>query len=454
MKQDDSVKNLLHVYGGPAPRYTSYPPATQFAPARPSDSYRDFLLALPEGQNISLYLHIPFCRSMCSYCGCMTRIVHDDGPILDYVRLLEKEINLVATTLGHRHKVSHIHFGGGSPNLLQRDDLNLLLTNIRANFALAPDAEIAMEADPRQLTRDKAFDYARSGITRVSLGVQDFQENTQKAINRLQPFSQIESCVRWLREADIGGINFDLMYGLPYQSVESIADNIQKAISLGPDRVALFGYAHVPWMKPHQKTLEKYALPNSVERYAQAEMARAMLLRGGYAAIGMDHFAKESDSMLAAYETGAIKRNFQGYTNDSAPALLGFGLSAISKVQTAYVQNTTSFGAYKERLEKGIFPDERWIHISADDRLRGGIIETLMCYFKADCAEICKKHEFSIDYLDRDLQKLAMMEQDGLVKIRDRTVTVTEAGAPFVRAIATCFDAYYEEGTSRHARAV
>ncbi|MGZ9097490.1 MAG: oxygen-independent coproporphyrinogen III oxidase [Micavibrio sp.] len=450
----DTNAKLLDKYGGSVPRYTSYPPATQFRPLSRAGFYRDCLLALPEGEAVSLYLHIPFCRSLCSYCGCMTRVVNDDAPIREYVRMLEKEINLVATTLRHSHKAVHIHFGGGSPNLLLRDDLNLLLTDIRANFDLTQDAEIAMEADPRQLTEEKIHDYARAGINRVSLGVQDFQEATQKAINRIQPLSQIQSCVRWIRDAGIAGLNFDLMYGLPYQTVDTIADNVRKALSLNPDRVALFGYAHVPWMKPHQKILEKHALPDSRERYAQAETARALLQQGGYIPIGMDHFARENDTLLAAYESGVIKRNFQGYTSDTAGALLGFGLSAISRVPDAFIQNTMLFSTYKEKLEKGIFPEERLIHIRPEDRLRGEVIESLMCYFKADCGEICQRHGFSGEYLDRDLRKLDIMRQDGLLELNGRSLSVTAGGAIFIRSIAAVFDAYYEEGVSRHASAV
>lgn len=451
---EPDAKQLLEKYGGPAPRYTSYPPATRFRPVGSADSYRDQLIVLPEDEIVSLYLHIPFCRSLCSYCGCMTRVVHDDEPIRNYVRQVEKEINLVVTTLRHRHRVGHIHFGGGSPNLLLRDDLNLLMTSVKANFTVMPDAEIAMEVDPRQMTRDKAADYAHAGINRISLGVQDFQESTQKAINRIQPFSQIESCVRWLRDAGIGAINFDLMYGLPYQTVESIADNIQKAISLNPDRVALFGYAHVPWMKLHQKILEKYALPDMAERYRQSETARHMLKQAGYNAIGMDHFARNGDLLALAYKSGAIKRNFQGYTRDKADTLIGFGLSAISRVPGAYVQNTSHLGAYLEKLERGRFPNERWMQITDEDRLRGEIIENLMCYFNVDCEDVCKKHGFSAAYLDPALKKLDIMKLDGLLKVKGRTVSVTESGMVFIRAIAACFDAYYEGGVLRHARSV
>lgn len=452
---DSEAKKLLEKYGGRAPRYTSYPPATQFRSADSADSYRDGLKALQKDHILSLYIHVPFCRSLCSYCGCMTRVVHNDDPIRDYVRMLEKEIDLVAATLPHRHRVSHIHFGGGSPNLLLNDDLGFLLNSIREKFLLLPDVEIAMEADPRQLTHNKINDYACAGVNRISLGVQDFNEDTQKAINRIQPFAQIELCVRWIRDSGIDAVNFDLMYGLPCQTVDSVADNIVKAVSLGPDRVALFGYAHVPWMKQHQKLLEKYALPDPAERYAQAEMARGILLQNGYCPIGMDHFAKETDTLLSACKTGSMKRNFQGYTNDNADVLLGFGLSAISKLPNAYVQNTTSPGLYKEKLEKGLFADERWIHISDEDRLRSDIIESLMCYFSVDCAALCRKHGFPATYFDRDLEKLGAMEGDGLLRVSGHSVTVTEAGVAFIRTIAACFDAYYsEEGPIIHVRTI
>ncbi len=258
---DVEIEKLLEKHGKPVPRYTSYPPATQFRDVSSADSYYDCLQSLPENQSISLYLHIPFCRSLCSYCGCMTKVVHNDSPIRDYVRLLEKEIEIVARASPSHYKISHIHFGGGSPNLLLSEDLISLLAGIRDNFVILPNAEIAMEVDPRQLTRNKIYDYSLAGVNRISLGVQDFQESTQKAVNRIQPFSQIKRCVSWIRDSGISSINFDLMYGLPYQTTESVSDNIVKALSLEPDCIALFGYAHVPWMKPHQKLLERYVLP-------------------------------------------------------------------------------------------------------------------------------------------------------------------------------------------------
>lgn len=451
---DVEIKKLLEKYGKSVPRYTSYPPATQFRDTSPADSYRDCLRSLPEDQNISLYLHIPFCRSLCSYCGCMTKIVHNDSPIRDYVRLMEKEIEIFARASLSHHKISHIHFGGGSPNLLLYEDFISLLAKIQDNFVILPNAEIAMEADPRQLTRNKIHDYSLAGINRISLGVQDFQESTQKAINRIQPFSQIERCMSWIRDSGISSVNFDLMYGLPYQTTESVSDNLVKALSLEPDRIALFGYAHVPWMKPHQKLLEKHVLPNFSERYMQSEVARTILLKNGYFSIGMDHFAKETDSLLSAYRARSIKRNFQGYTDDNAGSLVGFGLSAISKLPKAYIQNTTQMHRYRDKIENGLFPDERWIHINNEDSLRGEIIENLMCYFSVDCAALCVRHGFPSDYLDQDLKKLQLMKEDGLLSIVERFVNVTKIGEAFIRPIAACFDRYYEEGNTLHARAI
>lgn len=454
MEKDGVIATLLDAYGGPAPRYTSYPPATQFQPVENDRVFQDEVRGLALHDPLSLYFHIPFCRSLCSYCGCLTRIVHDDKPIQDYVRFLEKEINLAATLLPGRMAVSHIHFGGGSPNLLLRDDLCLLMNAVRAGFAVGPDVEIAMEVDPRQMSAEKASLYAQSGFNRISLGVQDFQMETQRAINRIQPFSQIENCVRWLRDAGIGGINFDLMYGLPYQTVDSIADNVRKAVSLGPDRIALFGYAHVPWMKPHQKILERHPLPDSIERYQQAEQARQVLVQCGYRPIGMDHFARQDDAMMAALADGALKRNFQGYTNDNAKTLLGFGVSAISRFPNAYFQNSSNIGRYQERIGAGTLPLEKAMTLDREDHLRAEIIETLMCYFSVSCDAVCRRHGFPESFLDAGFEKLAVMEKDGLVRRDGRNLAVTETGKPFVRRICACFDAYYQEKENHHARAV
>ncbi|MBI1954318.1 MAG: oxygen-independent coproporphyrinogen III oxidase [Proteobacteria bacterium] len=448
----DILQKLIKRYGGPAPRYTSYPSAAQFKSGLLPSFQEQFLKNLPPNLSASLYLHIPFCRSLCHYCGCFTRVIHNDNPLRDYLNLLEKEIAQLSSKIPYRFPVKHIHFGGGSPNLLTAEDIKRLLNVINVTFQLQQDAEIAIEADPRQMTAIKARDYAEVGINRVSLGVQDFQDKTQKVINRLQPFSNIVDCTAWLRKAGVKDINFDLMYGLPYQTVETVLDNVFKALSLEPDRIALFGYAHVSWLKPHQKNLEKYELPNDIQRYEQAEAARKAFNSKGYISIGMDHFAKPDDLMALTMKERKLRRNFQGYTTDCSALLFGFGLSAISHLPQAYVQNTSSFKLYKKRIEQHCLPVEKGFELSKEDKLRADIIEKLMCYFTVDIKEVCQ--EFSLNFLEESLQKLKHLKKDGLVDINGTVITITEQGKPFVRSVCTCFDAYFQEVEKRYARAV
>ena len=377
------IEALINRYGGGVPRYTSYPTAVQFK-GNFQYSYR----ADPvKSRDVSLYLHIPFCRSLCSYCGCLTKVVHNNSPIQDYLVSLENEISLLGSATAYRLNTGHVHFGGGSPNVLNGKSLSEVIDLLDIHFNIQELAEIAIEVDPRQMTREKARDYVHAGVSRVSLGVQDFNEQTQKAINRVQPFSMIENTVSWFREAGIRSINFDLIYGLPFQTVATVADNVKKAVSLAPDRVAVFGYAHVPWMRPHQKILERFPMPNLLERYRQAEHMREVFLENGYRSVGMDHFARPDDSLAKALDSGTLKRNFQGYTTDGFDELMGLGISSISKHPDAYIQNTTSYKVYKEKLNQGILPVERGCQLSAEDKVRATIIEKLMCYFEVDVAK-------------------------------------------------------------------
>lgn len=452
---DGNLTNIVfRCYGGSAPRYTSYPSAAHFQEGFSPSVYERLLKSRPDKAEVSLYIHIPFCRSLCHYCGCFTRVVHDDDPVNAYVRLLEKEINLAGEMAGRRLSASHIHFGGGSPNLLKAQDLEHLLSTIDMNFKIQKGAEIAMECDPRQLTAGKARDYAIAGVNRVSLGVQDFNEKTQRAINRIQPFSLVAACTVWLREAQIRNINFDLIYGLPYQTPETVADNAFKAIALEVDRVALFGYAHVPWLKQHQRNLEKHPLPDAQERYEQAQAARRIFIENGYVPVGMDHFAKPGDPLAIAAREGHLHRNFQGYTTDESRALMGFGLSAISRLPECYAQNTSSLALYRERLEQGKLPVEKGLCLCNEDRLRADIIERLMCYFTVDAGEICKMHGFSPGSVDESFLKLRDMEKDGLVEIDGRIVNITDRGRHFVRSVCACFDAYFKQSGKSYARAV
>lgn len=449
-------ENLLEKYGHAVPRYTSYPTAPHFKAGFPL-SYHSYLLSgLAEDKCVSLYLHIPFCRQLCHYCGCFTKIINHDEPLKDYLKLLREEIRLIGAACGRKIPVNHIHFGGGSPNMLAPDDFKILMETIRTHFTVKDDAEIAMEVDPRLMGDEKVEAYAGGGVNRVSLGVQDFQPDVQRAINRMQPYGMIEKCLGKLRQAGIKSVNFDLIYGLPLQTEEGIADNISKTMTLRPDRIALFGYAHVPWMKPHQKLLDKYPMPDMTERYRQQERARADIIDGGYRAIGMDHFAMPDDDMCRMYENGKLNRNFQGYTTDSADVLIGLGLSSISSFPQAYTQNTADIVSYRKAVKDGMTPVIKGYVLDDDDRMRRGIIQSLMCYSEADAAALCKEHGVPLADLEQDFMALCALQDDGLVNVDGYHIKVTDAGRPFVRVICACFDAYFQTNTNgkRHAKAV
>jgi oxygen-independent coproporphyrinogen III oxidase len=341
---------LLARYDRPVPRYTSYPAAPHFHAGVGPDTYRGWLARLPDDAPLSLYLHIPFCHALCWYCGCHTTIARRYRPVAEYLGLLLAELDLVGTALGERRPVSHIHFGGGTPTMLAPADLLALGERLRARFEIRSDAEFAVEIDPRPLTRETVNALVAMGVNRASLGVQDVNPEVQRAINRWQPFIVVERVVDRLRDAGISGINFDLMYGLPHQTVERVLQSIEAAVQLRPARVALFGYAHVPWMRRHQRLIDESTLPDTMERAAQSEAAADRLATAGYVAIGVDHFALPDDSLALALRQGRLRRNFQGYTTDRAPALLGFGASAIGSLPQGYVPNAVSIPKYREAI--------------------------------------------------------------------------------------------------------
>ncbi len=439
------IAELLRKYDRPAPRYTSYPTALQFDETVSSALYTDCLKALPADEPVSLYLHIPFCHVLCHYCGCFTKIVSKEEPMRAYADLLRREIHLARDIIGQPLKVSHLHWGGGSPNYLPTDEFESIMALLQESFSFESDAEIAMEMDPRLLDSEKIACYARSGINRASLGVQDFDQTVQDAIGRIQPFEEVARCVEELRGAGIKKINFDLMYGLPCQSEKTISDTIDLACSLNPDRLALFGYAHVPWARAHQKLLERHPLPNVEQRYALCETACDRLKEKGYHAIGIDHFAKEDDALYQAWKNRRLRRNFQGYTTDTGKSLIGFGASSISALPQLYAQNTPSIKTYRESLEQGSLPVYRGCSLSEEDMIRRDVIEQIMCSFETQVPE---------QILEESLARLQEYESDGLVIREGPIVKATEKGRPFVRLIATCFDSYLSPEEQRHARAV
>lgn len=436
------------------PRYTSYPTAPHFSAAVDARVYRTWLAELDPQQPLSLYFHIPFCDSMCWFCGCYTKIVQQYQPILDYLETLHREIGLIAQALPGRFTARHLHWGGGSPTMLKAEDWLRLVEVLRAAFDIAADAELAVEVDPRDTTEEYVAALAAAGVNRVSIGVQDFDATVQEAVNRLQPFETVERVANWLRQHDIGRLNLDLMYGLPHQTVARVTAMADHAVTLAPSRVALFGYAHVPWMKNHQKLIDESALPGVEERLAQYLAAADVLIGHGYRAIGLDHFALPGDPLAEAAAAGQLRRNFQGYTTDGADVLIGFGASAIGSLPQGYIQNAAPLKTYRTAIAEGMLPTARGIALDAEDRLRRAIIDSLMCALAVDLDVVCPAHGVTADRFAAELERLQPLAADGLVTIAGGRITVTDAGRPFVRLAAAVFDAYLETGAARHSRAV
>lgn len=446
--------DVLLRYDAPAPRYTSYPTAPHFTPDIDGACYAEWLTGLPPGETLSLYLHVPFCDTLCWFCGCNTTVVRRYEPVQRYLAVLLSEVEAVAARLGGGRPVSHIHFGGGSPSILQPDDWCRVLERLHARFHIAAGAEIAVEIDPRSLSNEQVAALAEVGVTRVSLGVQDFDADVQRAVNRIQPFDLTRSTVERFRAVGIPAINIDLMYGLPGQSERSIVRTMDQVVGLAPDRLALFGYAHVPWLKRHQQMIDESALPSARERLAQFGAAAERLVAAGYVWIGLDHFAKPDDGLTTAFRAGRLRRNFQGYTDDPAKVLLGFGASAIGELPDGYVQNFTKVPDYAKRLAAAELPVQRGVRLTADDRLRRAIIEKLMCEQAVDLDDTCRRHGMVPGDFTDEHAALAPMVRDGLVQIDDGRIAITDEGRPAMRVVCAAFDRHLRSGAGKHSRSI
>lgn len=457
--------HLIAIYDRPVPRYTSYPTAPHFQAGVTPDTMVAWLQELPAEMPLSLYLHVPFCQKMCWYCGCNTQIVARPQPIAAFAQTLITEIERVGALLaaaGHQRVVSSIHFGGGTPNSLAPDDFRRVMAALGENFALEPDLDLAIELDPRTLSDEFIAAMRACGVHRASLGVQDFDPVVQMAVNRVQPFDLVEACVAKLRAAGIRTLNLDLIYGLPFQSVSGLRRTVQQAAALQPDRIALFGYAHVPWMKPHQRLIDEVTLPDAYARFRQFEAAAQALSALDYSRIGLDHFARADDALTRARDAGTMKRNFQGYTADRADALIGFGPSAISALPQGYAQNAPDHAPWRTAIDAGRLAVVKGVAVTAEDQQRRAIIEQLMCFGNVDLAA------FAFDPQTVALRLQPLLE-DGLIHLAGSHVTVTERGLPFQRVVAAAFDAYLAPsnlnsgnlnsgnvapGNKRHSRAV
>ncbi len=450
----DHHAEIVAKYDGRAPRYTSYPTAVQFTPSVDEATYRGWLASLPPAEAVSVYVHVPFCHRLCWYCGCNTRATTRHEPVGEYVELLLAEARLLEQALPSRLAASAVHLGGGSPNMLSPEEMAAIFGALDRMFAPTADREVAAELDPGNLTREWVQAAASHGLNRASLGVQTLDPQVQAAVNRIQSYEHVAACVGWLRDAGVRSVNIDLMYGLPHQTTANVLSTVETVLRLRPERLALFGYAHVPWMKSHQQLIDEGALPWPAQRLEQSEAAADRLAAEGYVRIGLDHFALPDDEMALAATAGRLHRNFQGYTTDEAGTLLGLGASAIGRLPQGFVQNVAQELGWRAAVKEGRLPVARGVELTADDRFRSEIIERIMCDLSVDLAEVCARHRRDIVELVPDLQALAPFCADGLLEVDGHVLRVVGAGRLVVRSICAAFDRYFDNGAGRHAKAL
>ena len=449
---------LVARYDERVPRYTSYPTAPHFSPAVGPGVYARWLSELPRETPLSLYLHVPFCDRLCLYCGCNTSVVRLESSHRAYAALLMREIDHVARTIGRRAAVSHVHWGGGTPTSLPGDCLIAVMDRLKERFAFDKATEVAIELDPTSLPPDRREALGPMGITRISLGVQDLEPSVQRAIGRLQSYEETKACADAARSLGVGSLNLDLIYGLPLQTEEGVARTARLALDLKADRVAVFGYAHVPWMKRHQALIPEEQLPCPVARYDQLNaIHRVLTQEGGYVAVGLDHYALPRDAMAEAAAARRLRRSFQGYTTDAAPALVGFGASSIGSLPQGYVQNAPTAAAYAREIEADRLATVRGIALSDDDRLRRDVIERVMCDLEVDIDAVAAEHRADpVPLKAAASDGTARFVEDGLASWDGRRIVVSERGRPFVRSVAALFDVYLSRQSDkpRHSRAV
>ena len=448
-----SLASRLDMQG---PRYTSYPTADRF-----SEGFgeADYVQALHERRKaeqagtaapLSLYVHIPFCESVCYYCACNKVVTRHHERAMAYLQALEREIELHTQILGSAQRVTQLHLGGGTPTFLSDDELQALMDAVRRNFQLDPDAEISIEVDPRTVNRRRLEALAAMGFNRLSLGVQDFDPEVQAAVHRVQPFEQVAELMRSARALGFASINVDLIYGLPRQTAASFARTLEQVNQLRPDRIALYAYAHLPQRFPPQRRIVTEELPAAESRLRMIQQAIAAFLSHGYRYIGMDHFALEDDALAIAKQQGQLHRNFQGYSTQADCDLIGLGVSAIGRVGNSYSQNAKSLDGYYEAVQQGRFPVARGIALTPDDLLRRELIMALMCQGRVSVAAIEARHAVGFrSYFHDDVERLRPLQELGLVSIGPEAIEVSASGWFFVRAIAMAFDRHLQSDPAR-----
>jgi oxygen-independent coproporphyrinogen-3 oxidase len=443
-------KDLITKFARPLPRYTSYPTSPHFSDDIGPADYSEWLAALPPAADLSLYVHIPFCDTLCWFCACTTKITRRYEPVARYLQAVVAEVGHVSERVPDRCSVTHIHWGGGSPDILSVDDIGCLRRIIGDHFNVDQDAEFAVEIDPRAMDAEKISALVKAGVTRISLGVQDFDPVVQAAINRYQSVDLTRDVVAWFRAAGVQSVNIDLVYGLPQQTLSTARTTIDAVIAVNPDRVAIFGYAHLPQRITHQRLIPDETVPVANDRYALATLMSERLADAGYVRIGMDHFCKPDDSMAR----GPVRRNFQGYTTDTADALLGFGASAVSRLPGEFAQNATAIADYRRRMADSGLATVRGKKLSLDDRARAFAIETLMCEMRFPERELCDAFGPAGERVALEAGRMNAHVHDGLVAPSADGLVVTEKGRPFLRALAAEFDAYLERKSVVHSTGI
>ncbi|MCC1491702.1 oxygen-independent coproporphyrinogen III oxidase [Cognatishimia sp. F0-27] len=431
----------LGLFDAKVPRYTSYPTAPQFGSDVGPDDFAGWIEALPDTAQISLYLHIPFCRRLCWFCACRTQGTATAAPVAGYVENLKQELAILKRHLPPRVTLSRLHWGGGTPTLLAPDMIRDLAGAIRGTVDFAPGAEFSVEIDPNEVDGPRLDALAESGMNRASIGVQDFDPKIQETIGRPQGFDLTKQTVEMIRERGVESLNADILFGLPYQTRERITNTVQKLLSFAPDRVALYGYAHVPWMAKRQQMIPSDALPTPAERLKLFETARKLFKWDGYDEIGIDHFAQPHDGLAVAARTGRLRRNFQGYTDDTAVALVGLGASSISKFPQGFAQNAPATSRYVQAVRDDGFATSRGHVFSGEDDMRARLIEAIMCDFAIQSEEICTTYGVPRERLDTWFKEINA-RFEGLLDVTEYGLFVPQAARPLTRMIAREFDAY------------
>jgi len=448
---------LVAKYNRPGPRYTSYPTAPHFNEEVTEQDWKQAIENnnLTADKDLSLYLHLPFCDTLCYFCGCTTVITRNRDHIETYLNHLIQELESFGKMINPGRKVVQQHFGGGTPTYLEPDQIRRLGNRLQELFPHAADAEIGCEIDPRGLTREHLVALREVGFNRTSIGVQDFNPQVQKAVNRINSESMLRGIVDWHGELGFESLNLDLIYGLPFQTPKSFEKTLKTILTFNPDRLAVFSYAHVPWMKPHQKLIREADLPGPEVKLAMLKMIIETLTDSGYVYIGMDHFAKVDDELAIAQREKTLQRNFQGYSTKAGVDIYAFGMSSISQVDSIYAQSTKDISKYQELIEAGTLPIEKGYILNEEDVIRRNVIMRLMCDLELDYKQM--SHSLKLDFkthFETELSNLDEFEQDELIQLDTRRLKVTDKGRLFIRNIAMTFDAYLGEGEGRFSKTI